>query len=141
MKKLFVLSLVLMLLATAVTPALAAGGQRGGDSLNARRGARNGATTTFALAGTIASLDPAARSVTVKLASGNSLVKGYIGQNLTIQTNDSTRFLLRNPGGSATPIAFADLVVGQKVSVNGELVNSVWAATRITAGAKLVRLP
>jgi hypothetical protein len=141
MKKYFVLTLVVVLLAIAVTPVLAAGGSRGGNAYSARLDARNGATTTFALAGTIASLDPAASTVTVKVVSGNLLVKSYIIQNLTIQTNDSTRFLLRNPDGVATPITFTDLVVGQKVSVNGVLANSVWTATRITADAKLVRLP
>jgi hypothetical protein len=130
-----------VLLAIAVTPALAAGGPQGGIARSTGLVARKGATTTFALAGTITGLDADARTVTVKVASGNYLVKGVIGQNLTIQTNDSTRFLLRNPDGSATPITFADLVVGQKISVNGNLANNVWTATRITAGAKLVRLP
>jgi hypothetical protein len=141
MKKLFVLTLVLMLLAMAVTPALAAGGTRGGNVYSARLNARNGATTTFSLAGTIASLDPAAHSVTVKVASGSILVKASISQNLSIQTNDSTRFLLRNPDGYALPITFTELGVGQNVSVNGELANSVWTASRITAAAKLVHLP
>jgi hypothetical protein len=141
MKKIFVLVIVLILLAMAVTPALAAGGPHSGNAHGARLRARNSATATFALSGTIASLDSAARTVTVKVVSGNSLVKAYIGQNLTTQTNDSTRFLQRNPDGHATTINFADLVVGQKVSVNGVLANNVWTATRITVGAKLIHLP
>jgi len=40
------------------------------------------------------------------------LVKPFIGENLTLQTTDATRFLLRNPGAAATPITFADLAVG-----------------------------
>jgi hypothetical protein len=141
MKKLFLLTLVLALLAIAVTPALAAGGPQGGNAHSARSGARNRATSTFSLAGTITSVDIAARTVTVKVLSGNLLVKPYLTQNLTIQTNDSTRFLLRNPDGVATPITFAELVAGQKVSVNGTTANSVWTATRITVDAKLVQLP
>ena len=145
MKKLLVLTLVVALLAIAVAPAMAAGGRYGENAHGARRsagnGARNSAAATFALAGTIASLDPANRTVTVKVASGNIAVKDDIGQSLTIQTVDATRFLLRNPDGAATPISFADLAVGQKVSVNGKLANSVWTASRITVGAKLIHQP
>jgi hypothetical protein len=141
MKKLFILTVLMVLLAIAVTPALAAGGPHGGYARGAGMGAGKNAPANLALAGTIASLDPGAQTVTVKVVSGNILVKDYIGQNLTFQTNDSTRFLLRNQDGYATPVTFSDLVVDQKVSVNGELANGVWTATRITIGAKLVHLP
>jgi len=141
MKKFFVLTLVLALLAVTVIPALAAGGAPAGNGRGGGGGTGKGGNAPFALAGTIASLDPAARTVTVTVACGNKLVKLFIGQNLTIQTTDATRFLLRNPDSTATPITFADLAVGQKVSVYGQLANNVWTASRITVGADLTCLP
>jgi hypothetical protein len=141
MKKLIVLTLVLSLLAITIVPAFAAAStpariKRGGGA-----GTGKGGNAPFALAGTIASLDPVARTVTVTVVSGNKLVKPYIGQNLTLQTSDATRFLLRNPDSTATLITFADLAVGQKVSANGQLANNVWTVSRITVGAELTCLP
>lgn len=138
MKKLFVLTLVLALLAITALPAFAAGGaptgNGGGDS-------GKGSKAPFALAGTIANLDPITHTVTVTVVCGNKLVKPYVGQNLNIQTTETTRFLLRNADGTVTPITFADLAVGQKVSSNGQLANNVWTAGRITVGADLTCLP
>ena len=138
MKKFTTLMLVLILLAVTVTPALAAGnpppGKGGG-------GSGKGGKAPFALAGTIASLDPAAGTITVTVVCGNKLTRPYIGQSLTIQTNAATRFLLRNADGVATPITFADLVVGQKVSINGQFGNNVWTASRVTVGADLTCQP
>ena len=54
---------------------------------------------------------------------------------------DSTRVLLRNAAGVATPITLAELTAGTKVSLNGQLANNIWTATRITAGADLVCQP
>jgi hypothetical protein len=39
------------------------------------------------------------------------------------------------------PITFADLAVGQKVSVSGTVANNVWTVARITVGADLIHLP
>ncbi len=157
MKKLFVLVLVLTLLSVMATPAFAAGGPPGGNGNgsggsggNGSGGDGNGSEAgeinrirkmPFALAGTIASLDPATRTVTVAVVSGNTLVKPYLGQNLVLQTTDLTRFLLRNPDGVATPIAYKDLAIGQNVSAIGQPVDNVWTASRITVGAELTNQP
>jgi hypothetical protein len=141
MKKLIVLMLVLSLLAITIVPAFAAVSTPARIKRGDGGGTGKGGNAPFALAGTIASLDPVARTVTVTVACGNKLVKSFIGQNLTIQTIDTTRFLLRNPDSTATPITFADLAVGQKVSVNGHFANNVWTASRITVGADLTCLP
>ncbi len=37
-----------------------------------------------------------------------------------------------------TAITLADLQVGQNVSAQGKLVDGVWTAARITAGAKII---
>jgi len=141
MKKIIVLTLVLALLSITAVPALAAGRAhvRNGQSAGGEVG--KGGKMPFALAGTIASIDPAARTVIVTVACGSKLVKPYIGQDLTLQTTAATRFLLRNPDGSATPITFEDLAVGQNVSANGKLADNVWTASRITVGASLICLP
>ena len=141
MKKIVVLALVLALLAISAVPALASGRAHSKNGQIARNEYGKAGKMPFALAGTIASIDPVARTVTVTVACGNKLVKPYIGQDLTLQTTIATRFLLRNPDGYATPITFEDLAVGQNVSSNGNLADNVWIATRITVGAELNCLP
>ncbi len=141
MKKLSVLLLVLTLLVVSTVPAFAAGGPPPGKGGGVVSGVGKGGNPPFALAGTIASLDAQAKTVTVSVVCGNLLVKPYFGQNLVLQTTDATRFLLHNPGGYATPITFSDLVIGQKVSVNGLYASDVWTAGRITVGADLNCLP
>ena len=147
MKRLFVLVLVLTLLAAVATPAYAAGGPSGkggggkGGGGGGGDGIGKGGKMPFALVGTITSLNSATHAVTVAVVSGNTLVNPYIGQNLTIQTVATTRFLLRNPDGIATPITYEDLAVGQNVSVNGLLAIDVWTASRVTVGADLACQP
>ncbi len=124
MKRWILFALALGLLFASASPAMAAGpgGTRG----------------TFALAGKIAAIGDG--SVTIQVLAGNKIVKPYVGQELTVAVTDSTRFLLKN-GAVTTPIAFADLKVGDAVSVNGRLADNVWTASRITVGAKLVHFP
>ncbi len=141
MKKISVILLVLVLLVVSTVPALAAGRQPTINSHGAGFSVGLGGNPPFTLAGTIAGLDAQAKTVMVIVVCGNTLVKPYIGQNLVIQTNDTTRFLLRNPGGYATPITFSDLAIGQKVSLNGQYTNNIWVAGRITVGADLNCLP
>ena len=141
MKKYFVMTLVLTLLFATVVPAFAAGGPQARYGNATSGGSLKDVKPPFALAGTIFNIDKGAKSVTVTVACGNTIVKPYLGQSLLIQTNDATRFLLRNPGGNATPFTFEDLTVGQKVSVNGQFANNVWMAGRITVGAELNCLP
>lgn len=144
MKKILIVVLVLAFLAVTAFPALAAGGPPNGQGNGQQQGNGHGGSggaanrrAPFAFVGTIVSVDATTRTVVVTVVAGNTVVKSYIGQNLTIQTTDTTRFLLRNPDGTATVIAFENLVPGQNVSVNGKLSNNVWSANRITVGAEL----
>jgi hypothetical protein len=137
MKKISVLLLVLTLLVVSAVPALAAGGPPTDSGRRAGFGIGQPGTPPFALAGTIAGLDNDAKTVTVTVSCGNQLVKPYIGQNLVIQTSDTTRFLLRNPGSYATKVTFEDLAIGQKISMNGQFATNEWTAWRITIGADL----
>ena len=169
MKKLTVLTLVIIMLAMSAVPALAAGGppaSRGtasgnctGNQLGIGAGNQNsygagnqvgfsastqvsfGTRTPYALSGTISAIDPAAKTVTVTVICGNRLTNPFIGQEVTLLTSDSTRFLRRNVDGTVTPITFDDPVFGQNVSSHGTLVNNVWIATRVTSGALLTCQP
>jgi uncharacterized membrane protein len=130
MKKLLISLLVVTLLLTAAAPALAA---RGPQPPFKNRGA------LFNLTGFITAID--GTTVTVQVVAGNPIVKPFIGQTVNIQTTAQTRFLLQNADGTATPITFDYLEVGQGISVQGQLINEVWTANRITVGAKLEHIP
>jgi hypothetical protein len=130
MKKIVSMSIALFLLVVTVMPALAAS-----ESAIAKRG-------PFSLVGKISAIDAAAGTVTVTVLKGNKLVQPYLGQAVTLQTTVTTRYLYKASATAvATPITFADLKVGDPVSVNGTLANGIWTATRITVGAKLSCFP
>jgi len=117
MKRWLLFVLVLGLFFASVSPAMAAGpGPRG----------------TFALAGKITAIGDG--NVTIQVLVGNKVVKPYAGQVLTVTVTTSTRFLLKD----GTVIAFADLKVGDAVSMHGTFVDQVWIASRITVGAQLI---
>jgi len=126
MKKLYAALLALVLLAVAVVPVLAAP-----ETAKGPRG-------TFSLVGNITTIGT--DSITVSVVSGNTLVKPYVGQELTVTVTASTRYLLKDDD-IVSIITFADLQVGQAVSINGTFANSVWTAKRVTAGASLSCLP
>ncbi len=128
MKKVWIALLVLVVLGATAMPALAAGGPP----------PVRGKSGRFTLAGVITAINGTA--VTVQVAGGNSTVRAYVGQTLTLQTTSSTHYLPRT-GTGTVPITFADLAVGQKVSASGTVANNVWTAMRITVGAKLIHLP
>ena len=126
MKKILVVAIAFVLALTAVVPAFAAGGPRG----------------SFTLIATISAIDPVSGAVTVSVMKGNALAKSYIGQSVVLTTTAQTRYLYKSsPTAVPALIPFADLKVGNAVSVNGTLANGVWTTTRITVGAKLTCLP
>lgn len=130
MKKLTSMFIALFLLIVTVAPVLAAS-----ESVIAKRG-------PFSLVGKIAAIDAATGTVTVNVLKGNKLVQPYLGQSVTLQTTETTRYLYKaSTTAVATPITFADLKVGDPVSVNGTLANGIWTAKRITVGAKLSCFP
>lgn len=130
MKKLMSLFIALFLLGVMVLPAAAAT-----ETAIAKRG-------PFSLVGKISAIDAASGTVTVNVLKGNKLVQPYLGQSITLKTTATTRYLYKSTATAvATPITFADLKVGDPVSVNGTLANGIWTATRITVGAKLSCFP
>jgi hypothetical protein len=127
MKKWIVSLLVLAMLSVTVIPALAAPE----TIAKTPKG-------VFALVGRITAIGT--DTVTIKVITGNILVKPYIGKELTVTVTAATRYLFKT-GTTITPITFADLKVGQPVSANGKTANNIWTATRITVGAALKYLP
>ncbi len=131
MKRWFAVLLALALLAVATIPVMAA-----------PEAAQRSPRGPFTLVGTIATIDPVAGTVTVNVLRGNLLVKPYLGKTLTLNTAVTTIYLYKATA-TATPvrITFADLKVGDPISVNGTLLSNVWTATRITVGASLLHYP
>ena len=122
MKRILLFALVMLLTSASVVPVLAAP-----QTAAAPRGA-------FALVGKITAIGE--NTITVKVWRGNTLVRKYIGQELTIEVTENTRFYFKQ-GTTTQPIKFSDLGVGQKVSVTGRTANNVWKAFRVTvSGAK-----
>ena len=141
MKKITVITLVVIMLAVSAVPAFAKGGTPAnhGTGNGNCGGTQNGfgVSAPYALSSIISSIDAEARTVTVTVVCGNRLAKPFIGQDVTLLTTDATRFLLRNADGSITPISFDNLAEGQKISSHGTLTNGVWTAVRVTSGALL----
>ena len=127
MKKSLVVLMVVVLLAVRAVPAFAARGVPPQPPTPNKGG-------QFTLAGTITAID--GNVVTVTVVGGNPIVKPYVGQTVSLQTNSATRFLLTSETGTIV-ITLADLQVGQNVSAQGKLANGTWTANRITAGAKI----
>jgi hypothetical protein len=138
MKKMIILLAVLVLTFALVIPASANGnGPAAGRKGAAGPGFGSGqpaAAGTFTFAGTITTIG--ANSVTVEAVGGSKLAQPSIGAQLTLAVTTQTRYVLRD-GTTTTLITFADLQVGQQVSVQGMIVDSIWTASRITVGARL----
>jgi hypothetical protein len=143
MKKIVILFVVLVLVFAFAIPASASGYGPGGGNGSGGTGTgsgqgQHGTRSTFALAGTIAAIGT--NTVTIDVIHGNKLVQPYLGTQVAVTVTSRTRYLYRD-GTATTTIGFADLKVGQQVSVNGTVANSVWTASRITVGASLSCLP
>jgi hypothetical protein len=116
-----------------------AGGANGNNGTGSVAGqGQQGTRGTFTITGTIAAIG--SDTVTINVIRGNKLAQPYLGTQTSITVTSRTRYLY-NDGMTTTTIAFADLKVGQPVSVNGTVVNNVWTAARITVGAALSCLP
>lgn len=97
----------------------------------------------FSMVGSIVEIDPVAYTVSVSVVGGNKLTQPAIGQTVIVQATEATRFLLSYQvgvsqySGTSAAIAFEDLVVGQDVSVNGEMEDGEWIASRFTVAPQL----
>ena len=127
MKRWLILLLAVVIVAGMAVPVLAAGN-------------RPPKRMPFNMVGQITAVDTGAATVAVKVVRGNRVVKPFIGQTVTVQTDAATRFLKKTEAG-VVPIALADLQVGDAVSVQGRLAGEVWTAYRITVGADLSQMP
>jgi hypothetical protein len=138
MKKLVVLLAVLVMVFTLTIPAAASGFGPGGGMGSAITGGQPGGRGTFVIVGKITEIGTA--SVTIDVLRGNRLGQSAIGTQVTMTITPKTLFFSRN-GSTITQISFADLKVGEQVSVNGIIANNVWTVYRVTVGALLSCLP
>ncbi len=140
MKKMLVI-LVVLLLAFAVAIPAAAGNGPGGGGKGGGSGTGQGQQGTrgiFAITGTIAAIGT--DTVSINVFRGNKLVQPYLGTELTVTVTSRTRYLYKD-GTTTSAIGFADLKVGQPVSVHGRVADAIWTTSRITVGASLSCLP
>ena len=114
------------------------GGLHSGNAAPASSQAQPGSRGTYVMVGKIAALGT--NTITVNVLRGNKLVPPYLGSQVIVSVNSQTRFLYRD-GTTTTAITFADLQVGQPVSISGTLANNTWTASRVTVGASLSCLP
>ena len=127
MKKWLVIMFVLALIAMSAVPALAKGGVAGntaGRALPEETG-----NNLYALSGSITAIDPVARTVTVWVKTGNTLVKPYEGTEIVLQTTELTAYEVSH---SPAVISFENLKVGMQISSFGHLIDGIWYADRIT---------
>jgi hypothetical protein len=134
MKKIGILFAVLVLAFAFTFPAAANGFGPGGGMGSGNTQGQPGGRGTFVIVGTITDLGT--NSVTIDVLRGNRLGQTYIGTQVTLTVTPQTLFFSRN-GTTITQVSFTDLKVGQQVSVNGTIANSVWTVYRITVGALL----
>jgi hypothetical protein len=121
-KALWLAVTVAALLAMTAVPAMA-----GGDNNRHRwQGTR------FGLVGEVTAVDAGAQTITVEVHAGSWLIEDYVGQELTVTTDDETRFL-RFADPTCEFITFDDVQVGDYVSVNGIVQEGdVFLAKRVT---------
>jgi len=99
---------VAIILALAVSPALA-------DAAVTKKG--RPVVRPFALVGQVTAKDDGAKTITVKVLRGNSVVRGFIGKELTVCVTDRTIFRLHR--NARTVIGFEDVEVNDYVSIGG----------------------
>lgn len=157
MKKVLLPVLLIALLTLAIIPAAAGQGSGPGAPQGTPQGTPQPApqgqgtmTTsrqssprgTFAITGTITAIDAVNQTITITVLRGNNLVKPYLNTSVTVLTTAKTKFLYKETATAvAVKITFADLAIGDAVSINGTLANNVWTASRVTKGASLTCLP
>jgi hypothetical protein len=148
MKRIVILFIVLVMVFAFTIPASAAGNGPGGGNGSGGNGSggtgtdkgqgQQGTRGTFTMTGTIAAFGT--NTVTIEAIRGNRLVQPSLGTQVTLTVSSRTRYLYKD-GTTITTIGFADLQVGQQVSVNGTVTNNVWTVSLITVGASLSCLP
>jgi hypothetical protein len=132
MKKIAILFAVLVMVFAFTIPAAANGFGPGGGMGSGTTQGQPGGRGTFVIVGTITDLGTS--SVTIDVLRGNRLGQSAIGTQVTLAVTSQTLLFSRN-GSTITQISFADLKVGQQMTVNGIVANTVWTIYRITVGA------
>jgi hypothetical protein len=152
MKRILILTLVMILLFVSVSPALAGNGNGngGGEHRNGQDGSGNtnrhqnqhterhenrngdGQPDFYVITGVVTAINADTGSITVLVYGGKDT--SLHGTEVVVQTNASTRFVLKDYG----PITFDEVVVGDPVSV---AIGSDGIADRVTVGAEIACIP
>jgi hypothetical protein len=114
------------------------GGNGAGGKGSANNQGRQGPRINFTINGEIAAIGT--DTVTISVICGNKTAQVYIGSQVTVTVTPLTRFH-SEIGTIDFPVQFSDLQVGQLVSLNGTVVESVWKVRRITIVTALDCLP
>lgn len=129
-KRLAIAALVVAVLALAAMPAAAGGGK------NRNRWLGN----VFGVVGEVTDVDLDAATITVKVLSGSQLVKPFLGAELTLATNEDTKFMLY-VDQACEQADLEDVYVGALVSANGTVITAeearTYLAVRVTIDAPL----
>jgi len=124
MKKLLIVVILLALMVATVIPVLAAPEElKGGQN-------------RYVVAGIVTAVDTGAKTLTIHVVLANKKAKSYIGQDLTIQTLDTTYFVEKT-GHGKVKITLADLSPNDTVRVKGRVIDSVFYAFKVKAGVHL----
>jgi hypothetical protein len=90
---------------------------------------QQGPRINFAINGEIVAIGT--DTVTITVTCGNNTAQPYIGSDVTVTVTPLTHYNIE-VDTTDTPILFSELLVGQLVSLNGTVVNSVWTVRRVT---------
>jgi Domain of unknown function (DUF5666) len=135
-KRLAILALVAVVTLVAVAPALASGPRQGRGQVfeEQKQMGKPPSQQLFTLVGTITAIDGGA--ITIQVRSGNRPVRPYVGQELTVQLTENTRYRQWTPNG-CVPIDLVDVSVGDTVSVQGVVGDDTFVARRVTIDVPL----
>ena len=129
-KRLVIVALVVAVLALTAMPAAAGGDKNHNRWLG----------LVFGLVGEVTAVDLEAETITVKVLTGSQLVKPFIDAELTLATNEDTKFMLY-VDQACEQAALEDVYVGALVSANGTVIvapeGKTYLAVRVTIDAPL----
>jgi hypothetical protein len=124
-RTLWIAAIVVALIAVAALPAAAEG-----DKNRYRR-----LGNVFGLVGEGTAVDADAGTITIEVMSGSKLVKVAMNIEVTLTTNDDTRFI-QYIGPECEEAAFEDVEIGDFISANGLVLTegdtTVFLASRVT---------
>lgn len=171
MKKIFAVLLVFVLLAVAVTPALAAGKPPANSNAHANQSGQPAASTqvqtqgeqqaanpveaqpaerpavpnvhaAFVLTGKVTAVNPAAKTVVVTVTHSNAITRKILGASKTVTlTVTAQTRILKWTKTGTKKVTLSDLAVGDVIMAQGRVAKGVWTAQRILIALGVAHRP